>query len=334
MTSGANRRAALAALDRGRGALGKLDSSRPPEERRNAIRESWGATEVALRALLGGSPLAGQPLVRALREQGMLTLEQAHSLVDFASARERTDREGYDPTEADSAAARTGFRTLDDALNEAAVIEARPADDDHPASRAPAAVQEPTTVGAGRRRRSPSAGWILAAIVLLLVVLPALGWWYWSTQASPPARVSSAAALYQQGDREGARRAFEELANNRPNLVLPHVYLGRIARDNGDMATAGRELQTAIRLDPEHPVALREMGSYLLANGQPDVARRFYVRALSVNSADTTSMGYLGCALARMGRIPEAQSWLQRAGPGDWSQCVQVQPPPPPAALR
>ncbi len=329
MSSGANRRAALAALDRGRGILGKLEPGHSAQERREALKESWGATEVALRTLLGGSPLAGQPLVRALREQGLLTLEQAHSLVDFAAARERAAVESYEPTSEDANAARAGFRQLDDALNQAAEIEARPMDEP---TRPAAATSVSSVPVSSRRTLSPLA--ILVMIVLLLVVVPLGGWWYWSSYGSASAKVEKAAQLYGSGDREGARLAFERIVRDSPDDALAHVYLGRIARDNGDMATANRELQAAIRLEPENPVALREMGSYMLASGQPDVARRFYVRALSVNAADSTSMGYLGCALVQLGRVQEAQAWLQRAGPGSWSQCAGAAAPMPPPALR
>lgn len=285
---------------------------------------------------MGGSPLSGQPLIRELRSQGMLSLEQAHALVDFAAARDRVELDGYVPTPEDVTAVRTGFRTLDDALNEAAAIEARPMDDAPPvvaraSSEAPASS---TTIGTAVRSRGPSSALILAVVVLLLVVVPLAGWWYWSTQASPQARIARAAQLYSSGDREGARRAFEEIARDKPNEPLPHVYLGRIARDVGDLMTANRELQTAIRLAPNHPVALREMGSYLLATGNADLARRFYVRAVQENPADSAAMGFLGCALVRLGRADQAQAWFQRAGPGEWSNCMPRVPVGPPPALR
>lgn len=333
MSSGANRRAALAALDRGRGALGRLDSRSSAEERREAMTQSWGATEVALRALVGGSPLSGQPLVREVREKGLLTLELAHALVDVAAASERASHAAYEPTESDADAARTGFRMLDDSLNEAAAIEARRMEDPAVAAAVPdASAAVPVANGAGSRRRFSVA--MLTVLLLLLVVLPLAGWWYWNSSRSTSARVAEAAQMYSAGNREGARLRFEEIARDNPKEAMPHVYLGRIARDNGDMMGANRSLQAAIRVEPNNPVALREMGSYMLANGEADVARRFYVRALTENPADSTSMGFLGCALSRLGRVQEAESWLQRAGPGPWSGCETMSAPVAPPVLR
>lgn len=256
----------------------------------------------------------------------MLSLEQAHSLVDFATARERAASDDYDPTPGDSESVRAGFRILDESLNEAAEIDARPMDAPAPVARpaAPGVAGNPASSGApgtAKRRSMPSA-WILVALLILLVVLPAAGWIYWSTQRSPSARMERAAALYQQGDRDGARRAFEELAGSRPNDAGPHIYLGRIAREIGDMAGANRSLQAAIRLEPENPLALREMGAFMLASNEPDVARRFYVRAIEADPADRVAMGYLACALWRLGYADQAGVWHQRAGPGEWGACL------------
>ena len=326
MSSSANRRAAQSALDRGRRALDHLDAGRPAAERRSAVRGAWDATEVALRSLAGGSPLAGKALVKTLRERQMLSLEQAHALVDFASARERAASDDYEPTDGDADVVRSGFRILNDSLNEAADIDARPMDTPAPVARqgsgSGTGAGVPDQAIGSVRRRSLSSGWILALIVILLVVIPAAAWIYWTTQRSPAARTERAAAMYQQGDREGARRAFEELAASRPNDATPHIYLGRIAREIGDMAGANRELQSAVRLEPGNALALREMGSFMLASNEPDVARRFYVRAIEADPTDRVAMGYLACSLWRLGFADQAGVWHQRAGPGEWGACL------------
>jgi hypothetical protein len=39
-------------------------------------------------------------------------------------------------------------------------------------------------------------------------------------------------------------------------------------------------------------------------------------------------MGYLGCALMRLGRADEGVRFLDRAGAGDWSACRAQAPAP------
>src|SRR5689334_6839480 len=124
-------RAALAALDQARPAIGRLDLARDPEDLAADIIEGWQAAETALRSLIGSASLSGQQLIREVRQRELLTLDQAHALVEFSAAHERAQRTDYRPSNADIGAARTGYQQL-----EAALRQERPA----PAPPAPAAV--------------------------------------------------------------------------------------------------------------------------------------------------------------------------------------------------
>src|SRR5205823_2732795 len=64
----------------------------------------------------------------------IITLDQAHSLLEFLAARDRANRTSYKPTQSDGEAAVEGFRTL-----EAAVTGSAPATRAAAASAAPAA---------------------------------------------------------------------------------------------------------------------------------------------------------------------------------------------------
>jgi Tfp pilus assembly protein PilF len=96
-----------------------------------------------------------------------------------------------------------------------------------------------------------------------------------------------------------------------------------MAREVGNMTLAGQEATLAVQAEPSNYIALREMGAYLLASGNHELARRFYVRALQANPEDQASMGFLGCTLLRLGRTDEGMRWLNRAGQGSWSACAQ-----------
>ena len=50
-----------------------------------------------------------------------------------------------------------------------------------------------------------------------------------------------------------------------PKAATPHVFLARLAREDGDLTTARAQLDTALRLEPKNPIALREMGLILFA---------------------------------------------------------------------
>lgn len=169
---------------------------------------------------------------------------------------------------------------------------------------------------------------VVAGVAVLLVVAAVA--YYVMQYRARVGTMERAVAAYTAGDRITAKRDFALAAQRNPRSADPHIYLGRIAREEGDAAIAARELNTAVTLEPENAIALREMGAHLLALGNLELARRFYVRAVTQAPDDRLALGYLACTLARLGRFAEAQRFHQRAGQGDWSACAMSPPPPGP----
>ncbi len=338
----ANRRSALAALDTGRPIIAGLDITRDPEDIAADVIEAWHAAETALRSLVGGSALTGQALVRELRQRELLSLDQAHGLLEFLAARERVERTSYRPTSADVAAARDGFQKLEARVASLSDAELPSYAASAPAvSGAPSADPVPEHVPTSHgSRRGP--GLALFIILLFATGLGVAGYlilsnvdWSFGRAAGRPAALERGMTAYGAGRREEAEGEFSKAVRDDPGASLPHVYLARIAREKGDLATASRELDQAIRLEPTNAVAQREMGSFLLATGKPDLARKFYIRAAQLDPKDRSAQGYLACALTRLGRTAEAQRFLAHAGPGPWTACASTPPQPAtPAAVR
>jgi tetratricopeptide (TPR) repeat protein len=362
-----NETAAMAALRGVEPIAARLDRSREGEDRAADILELWQGTETALRALMGGSSLTGQGLIRELRQKELISLGQAYALLEFLGARDRANRTSYKATDNDVVVAREGFRQLESGLSAAvsgstappippppAATPSAPSTPDYSRPTAPAyaagsaagaalgsagrasppppppayapppsAAGEPTyTEKPGRV--APNLWFIVAIIVLVAAAIG--GYMVFAKKKSPEAAMNEAVATMQSGKREAAKGQFAEIARNNPTLATPHVFLSRLAREEGDMGTARAQLDTAIRIDPKNAIALREMGLILFSSGQYEVARRFFIRALEANPADNASQGYLGCALARLNRVDEAQRFLSRAGPGAWSSCLPNRP--------
>ena len=372
-----NQQSALAALKSVEPIALRLDGSRSAEDRAADILELWDGTETALRALMGGSQLSGQGLIRELRQRELISLGQAYALLEFLGARDRANRTTYKATDNDVVVAREGYRQLEAGLAQAAAEPAMPVttpvtplpappDYSRP-SAAPAAAtagaaasyarpstpppppptysqphsQPPGAAPAStpplaaeptyteRTSRVPPNLWFIVALVVLL--LAAIGGYaLFARRSSPERQMNEAISAMQSGRREAARGAFSEVARDHPDLATPHIFLSRMSREEGDLVTARRELETAIRLDPKNPVALREMGLILFSAGNYELSRRFFVRALQADPEDKASMGYLGCALSRLNRFDEAQRFISRAGPGSWSTCLTPVPPPGP----
>jgi tetratricopeptide (TPR) repeat protein len=394
---------ALAALNGARPVLAHFDKPRSAEDLAADIIDLWTAAEAALQALVGNASLAGQQLIRAARQAEVITLDQAHSLLEFLAARDRANRTSYKPTQADGDAAVEGFRALEGVVTGTAPStrgaqstsspapaaytprEQRPAAPPPPQPVSPYAppgpgrgyrqppayaarsMAGPPTIempgafmseGAPAGKTPPGAGgggvgrgqvehalaaaesrrgfpwlstpiWIGIAVVLVLILG---GYLLFGRGSGNADNMTAGIAAMKNGQLEGARGSFAKAVKDDPNAALPHTFLARLARTQGDLATARAELDTALRLAPQDYQALREMGLVLFSSRQYDLARRFFVRAVQSNPQDRPSQGYLGCALMRLNRAQEGTNLINRAGTGPWTACLApattATPPP------
>ncbi|MEX0908435.1 MAG: hypothetical protein WDZ58_01620, partial [Gemmatimonadaceae bacterium] len=115
MTAGYGGGGADTALADIRPVVTRIDTPSGSEDLAADLIEIWSGLETALRGMLGGSALSGQALVREVRQREMITLTQAHALLEFLAARQRFDNVSYKPTPADVAAAKDAFTQLDTA---------------------------------------------------------------------------------------------------------------------------------------------------------------------------------------------------------------------------
>jgi tetratricopeptide (TPR) repeat protein len=265
-------------------------------------------------------------LIRDARSRQLLSFDQANALVAFDSVREQLARPDYAPSETDANTARNAFLKLDAGLMSAPAAPymaptATPVQAAAAASAAPAAAVAPVV-----RKRRPIWIPVVIGLVVILGVAAALVFRPRSTNAA----LNDGIRAYSSGDRATAAMKFEQAARAMPNSALPHVYLSRMAREVGNYTVANQELQLALKAEPGSLEGRREYGSLFLAQGNYDLARQFYVRALEVNPNDKPSQGWLGCTLIRLNRVQEGQQWLARAGSGAWSSCATLGTPATP----
>ena len=351
----ADRQGANAALTDGRQTLAHLDRARGPEDTAADIIDLWNSAERALRSLAGQESLGGQQLVRVARQGEIISLDQAHALLEFLAARDRVNRTSYTPTPGDKEAARTGFAALERAVSGGSA----PARDDSPYSDSPYAPPSPNApraqapyapskanvpyegpaatppggysvaaTGGDRWRATPL--WLKLGIPLLILALIIAGYFAMNGRGGYDSHLNAGITAMQNGQRESARQNFAQAARDDDSKADPHIFLARLSREDGDLATATAQLKAAISLEPRNHVALREMGLVMFASRNYDVARRFFVRAAAADPTDRAAQGYLGCTLMRLNRTVEATTFLNHAGNGPWSACAAPPPIPQP----
>jgi hypothetical protein len=242
----------------------------------------------------------------------------------FASTRELVD--ALEGIPVDAAARRAGevqLRSLarGEALPRIATTSLDRAETIAPRARAAAWAPWGATL-AHRLRGRPMAVRTKILLAVLGIVLLVGGALAIRESRSAEAAIRRGARLYSRGDRAGAVASFEEATARDPRLALPHVYLARIARENGDVPRATREIGAALELEPGSAAAHRELGALHLSAGRAELARDAYVRSLRLEPDDRGALGYLGCALVRLGRPGEARRFLARAGDGPWRSCA------------
>lgn len=389
---------AVSALNGARPVLAHFEKPRSAEDLAADIIDLWTGAESALQSLVGNASLTGQQLIRAARQAEVISLDQAHSLLEFLAARDRANRTSYKPTQADGDAAVDGFRALEAAVTGVAPAksaatasatqsvysprQSRPVSPTQPSSPyappgAGGAYRQPPAY-AGRKmagpptielpgafrddlptgKTPPSAGgvgraqvdhalaaaekrswfpslsapvWIGIAAVAAIAIA---AFFFFGRAPSADENVAAGIDAMRSGQTERARGEFAKAVKADPKSAVPHVFLARLARDQGDLATARAQLDTALRLEAHNYNALREMGLVLFGNRQYDLARRFFVRAVQANPQDRASQGYLGCALIRLGRVQEGTKFITNAGNGVWTACLAPAAPtttvPPP----
>jgi Flp pilus assembly protein TadD len=325
---------ARAGLDPARAAIARLDRSRGAEDLAADLIECWHSMEDALRVLVGSTVLSGQALIREARQRQLINFDQANSLAEFQAVNDRLSDVNYRPSDGDLNAAREAVLKLDAALiGEPVVIEAprsspRLPTDGRPITGEMKSIQNGADADGPIKvvpppRRVPR--WLLISLGVVLVVVLAVGGYLFRPHSS--SALEQGIDAYRAGQREIAVSDFNRAVREDPSEPLPHIYLARMAREVGNTTLANQELSLALQADQHNANALREMGALLLTQNNFELARKFYVRAVQEDPSDKTAQGYLGCTLMRLGRAAEAATFLNRAGPGPWSNCTPAQGP-------
>jgi predicted Zn finger-like uncharacterized protein len=129
-----------------------------------------------------------------------------------------------------------------------------------------------------------------------------------------PAEIGLAKLALARGDAPGARARFERALAVDPRSVEGHVAYGTLLWRARDLPASERALQTAVDLQPLHPVALARLGAVKLERGEDiDGALARLTSASNEDPALVEARHWLGRALVKKGETPGAIAQLKKA---------------------
>lgn len=97
------------------------------------------------------------------------------------------------------------------------------------------------------------------------------------------ARYDEALASLQQGHHADGIAMLIELIAAAPGFAALHIDVATAYRENGDFEAAWTQLQAALQINPQHIVALNELGVVQRHRGRFEEARIAYESALAIH---------------------------------------------------
>jgi len=124
-------------------------------------------------------------------------------------------------------------------------------------------------------------------------------------------------ALIVNDDPVGASQEADAYARLYPDSPRPSLYLGGIAFDQDDFATAKQYFEKALALEPGNTVANSGLAALAMADKDLDQARSHYLNALAHHPEDTPSLLNLASIEAARGDFQAMESNLTTAVQSD-----------------
>ena len=132
--------------------------------------------------------------------------------------------------------------------------------------------------------------------------------------------------VYRAGDRAKARALLEEAVIVDATLVPPHVFLGAICNEDGDIECAKREVDAVLALDPDNALAVRLAYDMAVARDDDEVELELAAKLVEVDP------DYAAEVLFRRG-VEHYEASLYEEAAGLMGLVLQVRPDEPKAVF-
>ena len=127
------------------------------------------------------------------------------------------------------------------------------------------------------------------------------------------------AAAEQAGQFERAAELLKRSIELEPTVPIAYNYLGYMWADRGEnLEEAGKLIKKAVEMEPENGAYLDSLGWYFYKTGDAESALKELLHAQQsivreMNKEDPTVLDHIADAYAKLGKIPEALGYWQKA---------------------
>jgi tetratricopeptide (TPR) repeat protein len=175
-----------------------------------------------------------------------------------------------------------------------------------------------------RRRRQLAAGILAAVALLACLTLTEHQVGYWvdgrtlfthtlaATRDNAFAHLNLGVSLEHAGERDSARREYEEALRLDPGLPEAHANLGDLLNELGQTDAALAQYRESLRLQGQSRVH-ENLGALLAKLGQVEPAMAHYAAAAKLDPEDSRPYYLMGKALLRQGQSSQAVGQFQEA---------------------
>jgi len=118
---------------------------------------------------------------------------------------------------------------------------------------------------------------------------------------------------------------FKKAIEADPGFVLPHLSLGKIYLERGDVSLAEKEFRESLAHEQMNPIALCELGMILVQKGKTEEGAALFETARKADEAYPPCYYYAGYAYAKKGALDQAQQMFdeaEKANPFDYHTFV------------
>jgi len=167
--------------------------------------------------------------------------------------------------------------------------------------------------------------------------MPYLARYHEARPQDPKGVLELGSASYRAKDFDTAAKWLRLATSNKRTAPDAHYYLGRIARQQGQLETATAELKQAVALEPGRADALAELGQISLQTRNFDQARSYLNDALSKdpdNYAANFGLLQLYARTADPNREQQAQRFerikdMKQEQEKEMMRVIEIRPNPP-----